>query len=414
MAAGSLMAAEETVEEKIKRLEAMVTELKQVMNEQKSTHEKHMVKYAKQEEAAEKPSAKHSYKFGGFIKTTASWNDYSAGDIGAGSGLRDFYIPGGIPVGGAGEKDFDFSAKESRISWKSTHELESGDVLTTNIEFDFLFPPGGNERVSNSYNPRLRHAYFTYNDWLIGQTWSTFQNVGALPETVDFLGSPEGIIFNRQSVVRYTNGAFQIALENPETTVTPFGGGDRIVTDDNTMPDLVLRYNHKADWGHLTASALFRQLAYDNGSTIDDTESSVGFSLSGKFKVGANDDIRFNFQTGSGMGRYAGLNTANGAVLDASNNLHAIDSTNGSIAYRHVWGDGWRSNFIFSTMDIDNDASLTGTSVTEKVDSFQVNLLYSPVAKLTLGVGYLDATRELNSGAKGDLSRLMFTAKYAF
>jgi len=214
-------------------------------------------------------------------------------------------------------------------------------------------------------------------------------------------------------VVRYTNGPWQIAVENPETTITPFGGGGRIVADDNGMPDLVLRYNHKAKWGHITASALMRQLSYESG-TIDDSESSFGFSLSGKFKVGAKDDIRFNYQTGSGLGRYAGLNTANGAVLDATGNLHSIDSTNGSLAYRHVWGGGWRSNLIYSAMEIDNDGALTGSSVTQRVSSFQANLLYSPVPKVTLGVGILDATRELYSNADGDLTRLIFTAKYAF
>ena len=65
-------------------------------------------------------------------------------------------------------------------------------------------------------------------------------------------------------------------------------------------------------------------------------------------------------------------------------------------------------------MEIDNDAALTGTGVTQRVSSIQANLLYSPVPKVTFGVGILDATRELYSGAEGDLTRLIFTAKYAF
>ena len=65
-------------------------------------------------------------------------------------------------------------------------------------------------------------------------------------------------------------------------------------------------------------------------------------------------------------------------------------------------------------MSIDNDTTLTGTEVTESVNSYQLNLLYSPVPKLTLGLGYLDATRELESGVDGDMSRVIFTAKYGF
>jgi len=391
--------AAESVDERIKKLESLVKELQQIK---------------KKETKKSQGNAKHSYKFGGYIKATATFTDYSDGELASGSGLRDLYIPAAIPVGGVGEsQDFDFGAKESRINFKSNHLLENGSTLTTTIEMDFLFPPGGNERVSNSYNPRVRHAFFTYNNWLFGQTWSTFQDVVALPESADFLAASDGIIFVRQAMARYTNGPWQLALENPESTVTPYGGGGRIVTDDNSRPDIIARYNHKAEWGHVTVSALLRELEFNNGSNSEST-SATGISVTSKLKVGAKNDIRVNFATGTGMGRYVGLNTANGAVLDASGNLDAIDSTLGTVAYRHHWNNEWRSNFILSAMQIDNDTSLTGTAVTESVGSFQINLLYSPVPKLTMGVGYLSASRQIEAGAEGDLDRVIFIAKYGF
>lgn len=400
--------AADSIDERIAKLEKMVNELKQLRNKDK--------KASNTKSTSNKPKSKSrsQYQFGGFVKATATYSDYSDGDLAANSGLRDFYIPGAIPVGGTGEsQDFDFGAKESRINFKSKHQLSNDDLVTTHVEMDFLLPPGGNERVSNSYTPRLRHAYFTYNQWLFGQTWSTFQDVKALPESVDFLAASDGIVFNRQSMIRYTNGDWQFAIENPETTITPFGGGARIVADDNGMPDFIARYNHKANWGHLTLSVLLRQLEYNNG-TVNESTSSNGLSLTGKFKLGSSNDIRFNLATGAGMGRYVGLNTANGAVLDANGQLEAIDSTLYSLAYRHQWNSKWRSNFIFSGMTIDNDTSLTGTSVTESVNSYQFNLLYSPTAKVTIGAGLLNASRDLESGASGDLQRVIFSAKYAF
>jgi len=276
-----------------------------------------------------------------------------------------------------------------------------------------LLPPSGNERVSNSYQPRLRHAFLTYNNWLFGQTWSTFQDVSALPESADFLAASEGIIFERQAMVRYTSGPWQIALENPESTITPFGGGARIVSDDNGTPDLVAKYTHKADWGHLAVAGLFRSLEYDQIDN-NESESSFGVSLTGKFKVAEKNDIRLNLATGAGMGRYVGLNTANGAVITSDGSLSAIDSTAVSLAYRHHWSDKFRSNFILSRIDIDNDADYTGFAVTRSSQSAQVNLLYSPAPKLTLGVGFLHGKRELESGADGELNRLIFSAKYAF
>lgn len=402
------------LENKIAELENMLMALKKELKARpvKEVVVKHVPKA--QPDQPSKDAERHSYSFGGFVKTTAAFSAYSDGDIASGTVGRDFYIPGTVPVGGEGEStDFDFGAKESRISFKSDHALKNGDKLSTYIEMDFLLTPGGNERVSNSYVPRMRHAYLKYNNWLFGQTWTTFQNLGALAESVDFLSASEGTVFNRQNMIRYTNGPWQFALENAETTITPFGGGGRIVSDDNSLPDFVARYDHKQDWGHITVAALIRNLEYDVVGN-NESELSFGLSLSGKYKVGAKDDVRFMISSGQGMGRYMGLNTANGAVLTDTGSLQAIDSTGGYVSYRHFWSDRWRSNFTYSQLNIDNDAQYTGLGVTKSSRSAQVNLLYSPTAKLMLGVGYLFAERTLESRIDGELNRLIFTAKYAF
>ena len=355
-----------------------------------------------------------TYKFGGYIRLDAKLSDYSAGDLAPGSAGTQFYIPGTIPVGdGEGEgPDLNVDGKASRINFSSNHALDSGDKLSTFLELDFYLSPGGNERVSNSYNPRLRHAFIKYNDWLFGQTWSTFQDVAVLPETMDFIGVPDGTTFMRQAMIRYTNGNWEFALENPETTLTPNGGGARIVSDDGSMPDLIARYTFPLDGGHIKVAGMARQLDYDIGG-VSDSESSLSLSLSGKHAIG-DDDIRWMVTTGSGVGRYLGLNTGNGAVIDAAGNLEAIDQTGWFIAYRHVWNKKWRSSFMYSALSIDNDTALTGTGVTKDVYSANVNLVYQPVPKLTLGGEVMFAEREIESGLDGDMTRFIFSAKYAF
>jgi len=425
---GSVVADDDRVE----ALEARIAELEslvhQLLQSQPTPAANDAVVEAKAEQAAEakvmamlgeheKETAekvhKHSFKFGGFVKLDAMYTDYSSGSY-SGAG-RDFYIPGTIPVGdGSGESYLDFHVKESRINFKSTHNLDNGATIGTFLEMDFHLTPGGNERVSNSFNPRIRHAFVTYNKWLVGQTWMTFFNVGALPENLDFVGPAESTIFGRQPMVRYTNGAWQIAAENPETTITPYGGGGRIVADDNQVPDLVVRYNLKRDWGTMTVAGLYRELAYDNNAGINDSASGYGISLSGKFLFGNKDDLRWMVSTGSGMGRYIGLNTANGAVLDMDGNLHAIDSTGAFLSYRHLWNDKWRSNLTYGYLAVDNDTALTGTSVTKNASSWHVNMIYSPQPKLDFGIELLLADREIESGADGDMTRVQFSAKYAY
>ena len=121
-----------------------------------------------------------------------------------------------------------------------------------------------------------------------------------------------------------------------------------------------------------------------------------------------------SFTTGSGLGRYIALNAVNGAVLDANGNLETIDSTAYSVAYRHVWNNKMRSTVSYSALSVDNDVALAGASATESTYSVSANLLYSPTAKITVGGEIKQATREVESGADGDMTRVQFTMKYAF
>ena len=355
--------------------------------------------------------------FSGYIKADAILSQYSDGTLASGNVGRDFYLPSLTPVGGAQESEqFDAHIRQSRFRFTTNTSLNNGDKLTGVLEFDFQTTPDGNDRVSNSYEPRIRHAYIQYQNWLIGQTWSTFQDVKALPETLDFIGVTDGTIFSRQTIMRYSNSGFAISVENPESTITPFGGGTRIVADDNNLPDLAASYNMQQNWGYIQVSGLLRQLRYINqqeGEDINSSTASYGLSLTGKVMLG-NDDIRFMFNTGKGLGRYLALNAVNAAVLDANNELQTIDSTGMALAYRHLWSEQWRSNFTYAVFKADNDTSLTGTDATKTTSSARINLLYSPSKELTFGGEFSRAKRELENGNDGDMNRLQFSATYGF
>jgi hypothetical protein len=371
---------------------------------------------AARQEADETTAKKHSYGFGGYVKTDAIYSDYSGGSVAAGNAGRDFYIPATIPVGTEGERYLDAHSKESRINFRSTHLLDNGAQLGTFVEMDFLLSGHGDERISNSYNPRLRHAFLTYDKWTFGQTWTTLFNVAALPDNLDFIGPTESTIFGRQAMVRYTNGPWQFALENPETTITPNGGGPKIIADDSHVPDVIVRYNHKGESSSFTVAGMARQLACDENvpGGVDDTTSAWAVSLSGKIDIGDKDDFRWMASTGTGMGRYIGLNAADSAVIDANGKLEAIDSTGVFGSYRHFWDDKWRSNITLGYLSVDNDSTLTGVEATRNASSFHLNLIYNPLPKLDFGVEFMYAEREEESGVDGDMTRLQFSAKYAY
>lgn len=355
-----------------------------------------------------------SVTVGGFIKLNATVTDYEYGSL-DGSSLKDFYLAQTIPVEGAGESEgpeFDLTARETRFWLKSAHDI-GGHKVGTHLEMDFMVTGTPDERTTNPYNPRIRHAFITYDNWMFGQNWTTFFNVGALPEGADFIGPAEATVFVRQAQIRYTSGPWMFALENPETTITPFGGGARVTTDDGVMPDLVLRYNA----ANFSIAAIARQLKEANSaiSGDDETVAAFGISISGKYPIGANgDDIRFMINTGSGLGRYIGVNYANGAVRDADGSLEAIDLTSAYVAYRHVWNERYRSNFTFSTISVDNDPALTGGGVGSTGSSLHANVIYTPVKNLDFAYELIYGMNELESEAEGSMTRFQFSAKYTF
>ncbi|TMN41731.1 DcaP family trimeric outer membrane transporter [Pseudoalteromonas sp. S2755] len=352
--------------------------------------------------------------YGGYIKLDAIWSDFSDGALGAQNIGRDFYVPGTTPVGVNSDSDavFDMHARQSRFNLATDTKLDDGSSIKTKIELDFIASIGGNERVSNSYSPRVRQAFVTYKGFLFGQAWSNFQNVSALPETLDFVGPAEGTVFVRQAMAKYTTGNWSFSIENPESTVTTADSG-RVVTDDASMPDFTARYTHNADWGHIAVAALARQITYKVAGA-DESESSFGVSASGRVNFG-NNNLKFMLTQGQGLGRYVGLNVANGAVYDG-NSLHAIDSTSGFIAYQHSWNEQFRSTFLYSFFNADNESDLLAVTgdPTKSSMSYSANLLYSPVKKLTFGAEYKMGTRETESGLEGDLDRLQLSVKYVF
>ncbi|UCB54237.1 MAG: hypothetical protein JSW45_09800 [Thiotrichales bacterium] len=353
-------------------------------------------------------SGKVQMSIGGYAKLSVLYSDTDKGSM---SGLaRDIYLPSATPVAASGatvqdSQVLDFTARESRINFKGKTDIDGHKVGMT-LEIDFLGTSGGTETVSNSYSPRLRHFFFTFDNWLFGQTWSTAMDTAALAESVDFLAAPEGIVFIRQAMARYSRGNFQVALENPQSFVDGATDGDVGV-----VPDLTGNYKFKGKWGHVRLNGILRQITVDEG-TIDESEMGYGFGASGKIKVFANDDIRFSAMYGDGMGRYTSLGLVRDGVL-INNKIETVKSTILSAAYRHVWNAKSSSNIILSSADIDNPTG-SGGGLNKGSTSIQINYLYRPVKQVTYGIMVLGAERETENGDKGELTRIQGSAKYSF
>lgn len=350
-------------------------------------------------------------KFGGFVDMDSHFTSLSDGAIASNSIARDFYIPGATPVGGSSTTEVDITSEATRIFF-AADRLAGNENLRAYIETDFLGSLQGNQRVSNSVALRLRHAYLDYGNWRFGQAWTTFQNTSSIPESASFLVLSDGMAFVRQSLIRYTKGPWQFALENGDTTVTALNGG-RIDADSNQIPDLVARYNAKGEFGNVSVAAIGRQLRIEQGS-MDEDAIGWGLSVSGRLKLGERDDLRFNTFGGEGLGRYVGLNAVNGAALDpADMELDTIGSWGGLLSWRHPFTNSVRSSVGWSALFADNPSFVPGTS-TESVQSAHAALLWDVAPRTTLGTEAIFGRRELENGDSGNITRLTFSAIMKF
>jgi hypothetical protein len=366
------------------------------------------------------PGSNTSITLGGYVKLDAVLSNPSAG---VGSTADLFLQPNAIAVGpGAGDNEHNqvkFGARESRLFVKTGTPTAWGDLVTY-LEGDF-YGADGNESVSNSNGPRLRHAYGSLGHLLAGQTWTNFMYVPSLPETVDF-GGPVGQIFNRQAQVRWTQlfdggpslagGQWSLALENPESVVTVPGGAS-FRADDDHVPDLTGQVVFNTARGKVAVSGVVRQIRADaKAPAVVDQRIGAALSVAGVIPSVGKDDFRFVATAGNAIGRYSDGFFQDG-VVDADGRIRLPRQWGWYAGYRHFWKQDLRSNLVLSSASESNPA-VTAGSVNRTTRSVHANLIWSPVANTDLGVEYIYADRETEDGLKGHLNRLQASAKYAF
>ena len=333
---------------------------------------------------------------GGYIKLDVR---HVNGDI----AYQDYWVanyPGNEPTD---TSHTGFNVRESRVNLK----VDYGDI-TGFVEIDF-YGGGGNEIISNSSNPRLRHLYFTYQNWTAGQAWSTFMPVRSMPETLDFGGPFIGEAFMRAVLVRYTYGNWEFAIENPETwgdgdIGTPSSAiglsGDEADADE-TLPDFITRYTHTADWGWIAVAAMLRQV--DEGG-IDET--AVAANLAGVIKTYQQDELRFQISGGK-PGRYASAAMSPDIVVDPSTEQVEVEETLAySVSYRHHWSDTLRTTAYYGAAE---------TEILEKKRAqWGINLIRQVNKHLKVGVEFGNYAIDDEGLVAVDSDYLQFSAQMSF
>ena len=309
------------------------------------------------------------------------------------------------PLDGTGQTRF--SARNSRINFDVRGHSVFGEVRAF-VEADFL---GDGDARDSGYKFQLRHATAQVGHLYFGQWWSTFVDVGVIPEGAS---APLGALTLRQPGIRWGHNLGEmfrvvVAAESPAGSLT----ASTAPLASESVPDMSGYLQFRIDEFRLRISGLLRRLESD-----DDKVWVGGGSLTGRIELpflGAHDNIVFQGQYGDGLSRYylafatAGLD---GLVTD-SGRLRPIGVLAGYVAYQHWWNDRWRSSIVASAIDLD----LPGGAPDDTFDNgqyYSANVYWSPLDRVTFGIDVVYAFRENANGAEGSGVRIHGTARLDF
>ena len=333
----------------------------------------------------------------------------------------DRFIVGSIPVeeDDPGQQGTTISTKRSRVNLDMRMDSSVGQFRAF-IEGDFA-GDGGTE------NYRLRHAYGQYRNYLIGKTWTTFADMDAQPEDVDFEGL-SSTVQHRQPQIRWVKlmknqKTLRVAFENPRTSVAN-------AESTSTIPDAIVTMKHKRSWGHTQYGLVLRQLeAAPEDTEFDERSSTFGWgaSFSGSYatkRFDKRDHLDFPLNIGRGIGNYINdLRSVGGedAVFDPeTGDLEALPVIAGFAAYQHWWKSPesrWlrnlRSTFVLSLVEVNNYDYQPDTAYKRTIRSTS-NLIWSPINEIDLGFEFLWGRRINENGNDGTAIQVQFVATFRF
>lgn len=247
------------------------------------------------------------------------------------------------------ESEFRISARQSRLSLLLQGEPDPATSLAAYFEVDFQgAAQTANSSESNSYNPRLRQVYATYDDKdyglhvLGGQAWSllTMFKTGLVPRqenvplTIDAQYVP-GFTWTRNPQFRIDKSfaADRIwlgaSLESPQTLYAPAGpngllpatsgtvnntnpGGSGLNAANNystdIAPDLIVKAAWDPGYGHYEAyglGRLFHDRVSMTGSGVSHTTAAGGGGAAALVPIIPKKlEFQASFLAGVGIGRY--------------------------------------------------------------------------------------------------------------
>ena len=297
---------------------------------------------------------------------------------------------------------------QTRIGFEVTRKTKDAGDIFIRIEADF----------ANSVNSfRIRHAYGQVDHFLIGQTWSLFNNVSMQPATVSLSG-PAGAIYIRTPQIRYFRSFNKIIWYVGIEYSTP----EFIIPDSvkgillQVVPDFTGKISYRSGRfsGHFAAiattmagKAVSGELAYAFG---------FGGSVAGKFVIDKKNDLYFSITSGRGISHY--FDALRGKGEDAFYNadtqhLAILFSTGGYVAYSRELLQNLTTNLSFGMVAISNNEFQPVNAYNYSYNAM-LNVFWIPIEGARVGLEYAFGQRYDKGGAQGNASKVSVLLYYDF
>jgi hypothetical protein len=374
-------------------------------------------------DSAYQPSQKPTFitefaevKISGFIQPAFYFDNNNVFD-------NDLFITSEIPTSKLTDikfQRFHMSANQSRLGFSFKFPKAQKNT-TAFLEGDFLSSTKG---VNTFF--RLRHAYLTYGEFLIGQTWTNFGDVGAAPNTLDLEG-PNSMPASRVAQVSWKrkireNLSLLLAVEEPRTDYTPLDSASAL---KSAFPELVIKPNYKFKNGHWANSLIYKPIIYtDKNYSFKKKLAGWGFTSSATFRLPDRNAFNLfgvkkreiNLFGIIGDGTQGAVNDFGGLGYEAfqkdSVTLETLLYYGGYVSYSFVFSKRWSSTYVYSYLHQQKPASTD--VIFKKSHYFSANAIYAINKYFTVGGELLYGIKYNYDDTNGSATRVLFIVRVLF
>ena len=396
--------AAKTEQQQIQELRQEVEALKSLIQQQQQVQQQQQTQIAQVQQA--KPAAPAS--------VLSSLKSKSGADVSIYGSIRgdaNYIIKGA---------DSDFNSTHTSKDNVSDKLVATSKV--TRLGLDFNTPVGDSKLggkvevdfAGTSDNLRIRHAYLTFNDWLFGQTTSSFASVHA-PEMIDFSTNIGGTGASaRVPQVRYSQKlapATQLFVSAEEGNSKATETGDL----SYRLPVLTAKVTQGFADGKGLASARALVEHYKSDAANDD-KTGWGAAVGANYQVA--EPLKVSADVAYMKGNSNHLYGSNTAYSVVGNSIEQNEAVAVQVGATYKFSPQLRSTLAYGALFADDGTdyarAIANVDQNETVQQAWINFIYSPVKPVDLGIEYINGERKNFDGKKFSDDRVGFMARYSF